>query len=272
MRSCRMGTPMRRILSFDCAGETLWATLDGADGPAGVLVVSGGNEIRIGAHRGMARLGADLAAQEVPLFRFDRRGVGDSSGQNGGFESSADDLNAAIAAFRAACPALTRIIAFGNCDAATALVLHRPAGLAGMLLSNIWVVDAGDDAMPPPAAIKAHYLARLKDPKAWKALFSGAINVRKLVQGLRKVSRGSAPTGLAERVAQSFAAGLPPVRILLCERDGTAIAFADAWKRDMFAAARASIAVTHLDSASHSFASEADHQALLTALLEMLRA
>jgi exosortase A-associated hydrolase 1 len=263
---------MRRLLSFSCAGNTLWATLDDAQGAAGVLIVSGGNEIRSGAHGGMARLGADLAAAGVPTFRYDRRGVGDSDGINAGFEGSADDLAAALAAFKAACPTLSRIIAFGNCDAATALILHRPAGLDGMLLSNIWIVESSDDAMPPPAAIKAHYLARLKDPKAWRALFSGAINLRKLVHGLLKVSKGSAPSGLAARVAQAFDAGLPPIQILLCVRDGTAIAFADAWKQEMFAAARARTPVTQLDSASHSFASDADHQALLDALLEMIRA
>lgn len=263
---------MRRLLNFPCAGETLWATLDGSDAPAGVLVVSGGNEIRSGAHGGMARLAADLAEHGIPVFRFDRRGVGDSGGENGGFESSADDILAAISAFRTACPSLTRIVAFGNCDAATALLLHRPAGVGAMLLSNIWVVDASDDAMPPPAAIKAHYLARLKDPKAWKALFSGAINVRKLIGGLRKVSKGSAPSGLAARVAHSFDTGLPPIHILLSARDGTAIAFADVWKQDMFAKARAVAPVTMLDSASHSFAGEADHQALVAALLGMVRA
>mgnify|MGYP001439603901 CR=1 FL=1 len=262
---------MRRLLSFSCVGETLWATLDEADSPAGVLIVSGGNEIRSGAHGGMARLGADLAAAGFPTFRYDRRGVGDSDGSNTGFEESAEDIAAALAAFKVACPTLTRIIAFGNCDAATALILHHPVGIDAMLLSNIWIVESGEDAMPPPAAIKAHYLARLKDPKAWKALFSGAVNLSKLIHGLRKVATGSTPTGLAARVAHAFDAGLPSAHILLCARDGTAIAFADAWKHDMFATARAKTPVTQINSASHSFASDDDHQTLLAALLTLLQ-
>src|SRR3546814_4060218 len=77
--------------------------------------------IRSGAHRGMAMLSQRIAAAGHPVFRFDRRGIGDSDGSNGGFETSGPDIAAAIAAFRAAAPHVARIAAFGNCDAASAL-------------------------------------------------------------------------------------------------------------------------------------------------------
>jgi hypothetical protein len=64
---------MRTVTAFACAGETLVGTLDTATGETGLLIVSGGNEIRIGAHRGMALLAQRLAARGVPVFRFDRR-------------------------------------------------------------------------------------------------------------------------------------------------------------------------------------------------------
>ena len=92
---------MRRFLSFDCVGDRLAATLDDADGATGLLIVSGGNEVRSGAHRGMARLAADIADAGFPVFRFGRRGVDDSEGANGGFESSCEDIAGAIAAVRA---------------------------------------------------------------------------------------------------------------------------------------------------------------------------
>ncbi len=60
------------------------------------------------------------------MFRFDRRGIGDSTGENHGFESSADDIAAAAAAFRAE-SGVTRIVGFGNCDAATALAFFHGA-------------------------------------------------------------------------------------------------------------------------------------------------
>ena len=144
---------MRGIVSFPCEGETLLGTLDAADGSTGVLIVSGGNEVRAGAHRAMAMLAEQLALRDVPVFRFDRRGVGDSGGENGGWESSAPDITAAAAAFRAEQPQLRRVVGFGNCDAATALALFgRAAGVEALVLANPWAGD--DDPLPPPAAIR----------------------------------------------------------------------------------------------------------------------
>lgn len=261
---------MRQFLTFDCEGSALAATLDGTQQKTGLLIVSGGNEIRIGAHRGMVRLAGDIADEGYPVFRFDRRGVGDSEGDNGGFEGSGPDLQAAIDAFRRACPNLINIVAFGNCDAATALLLHRPIGLSALVLSNVWVIEPVDD-LPPPAAIKSHYIDRMKDPKAWLGLLTGAVNVRKIAAGLTRVL-APPPSALADRVATAMASNHLDTHILLATKDGTAVAFADAWKSDTFAAARANRhhRVTTFESSAHSFAREADYAVLKAALLEAL--
>ena len=52
---------MRELVWFPCEGDTLVGTLDDASGSTGLLIVSGGNEIRCGAHRGMASLAGALA-------------------------------------------------------------------------------------------------------------------------------------------------------------------------------------------------------------------
>jgi exosortase A-associated hydrolase 1 len=266
-----MGEDMRRTLSFTCEGVTLAATLDETKGRTGLLIVSGGNEIRIGAHRGMAKLAGDIAAAGYPVFRFDRRGIGDSEGENGEFSNSAPDIAAAIAAFRKACPELTQIVAFGNCDAASALLLHRPEGIAAHILSNIWVVERTDD-LPPPAAIRARYTERMKDPKAWIGLFTGAINLRKLISGLMRIAKPQEPTSLAHGIAAGLATVDGPVAIVLAEQDGTAIAFADAWNSPSFAAARArsDISIKKIASASHSFASANDYAVLRETLIAAL--
>jgi exosortase A-associated hydrolase 1 len=262
---------MRTTLSFDCEGCSLAATIDRAHSKTGLLIVSGGNEIRIGAHRGMAKLAGDIAAAGYPVFRFDRRGIGDSEGENGGFMASGPDIAAAIAAFRAACPDLTNIVAFGNCDAASALLLHRPAGITAHVLSNLWVVERTDE-LPPPAAIRARYAERLKDPKAWIGLFTGAVNLRKLIGGLMRISKPQAPASLAQDVAAGLAAVNGPVTILLAEQDGTAIAFADAWNGPAFAEARArgDISIKKIASASHSFANASDYAALRETIIAVL--
>ena len=239
----------------------LAATLDEGGAAHGLLIVSGGNEIRIGAHRGMALLAQDLAREGYPVLRFDRRGVGDSEGENGGFRSSGPDIAAAITEFRELCPQVTRILGFGNCDAATALVLHD-SDVDARLLANPWVVEPVD-ALPPPAAIEAHYARRVRDPKAWAALLTGTIDFRKAAQGLGRIASPRAPE---MTLAQAFATdvGKRPTTILLAERDNTAVAFADAW------AGNPAVPVVRIKSASHSFASDADYAALLNVLVEAL--
>lgn len=265
-----MGYPMRRLIAFDCEGSICAATLDEAPAVNGLLVVSGGNEIRTGAHRGMARLAQDIAAEGYPVFRYDRRGIGDSEGVNGGFASTASDINAAAAAFRAAMPNLTRIVAFGNCDAATALVLHTPP-VDALVLANPWVIEQKDD-LPPPAAIKDRYARRLRDPEAWKALISGKVNIAAVARGLGRIAMPAKAADLATGFARALRDSPLPAQILLAERDGTAIAFAGEWKGPIFDAARsrADVQIHTLDSASHSFAGDDDYTALKDTLITAL--
>lgn len=260
---------MRHILNFSCEDEICAATLDTASGGTGLLIVSGGNEIRVGAHAGMARLAAHLSARGIPVFRFDRRGVGDSGGENDGFTASAADIAAAAAAFRAACPHVSRLIGFGNCDAATALaIFHNDARLDALILSNPWAVE-NDDGLPPPGAIRRHYARRLRDPAAWRALRRGRIDLGKLALGL---SRAAHPA-LAQPLVMRLAAALtdaPPAQIILAERDMTAMAFAAEWRKPPFATARARVSVTTVPTASHGFAGPGDEDRLFAIILKAI--
>lgn len=269
-----MGARVRSIIPFPCAGETLAGTLDAAPGTTGLVIVSGGNELRMGAHRGMAMLAAELAEAGYPVFRFDRRGIGDSSGENGGFAASGPDIAAAVAAFRTAQPQLARIIGFGNCDAATALALfHGAAGLNALVLANPWVVEPVDDT-PPPAAIRARYAERMRDPRQWLRLLSGGVNLRKLARGLGAIT-ATPPKG-ADDLAMGMSASLNdtrvPLTILLAERDNTAIAFRDAWTGDAFDALRERVPTHLCPTDSHSFASASDKAWLRAQLLSVLGA
>lgn len=256
---------MRRLIEFPCAGEMLTGTLDEAAGRTGLLIVSGGNEIRCGAHRGMAMLAARVAAElGAPVFRFDRRGIGDSSGVNGGFESSVQDIAAAAATFTAELPHVRRLIGFGNCDAATALALfHSVAHVDALLLANPWVIEASDD-LPPAAAIRARYAERLRDPRQWLRAVRGGVDIKKLISGLSKLSHSKSEedTSLASRMADALAASGTPVTILLARGDNTAIAFRDAWK--------GSAPIKDCETASHSFASAADKEWLFERVKEAL--
>jgi exosortase A-associated hydrolase 1 len=256
---------MRNTLSFACEGAALAGTLDSAAGTTGLLIVSGGNEIRSGAHRGMAQLAALIASKGCPVFRFDRRGVGDSESENGGFRSSGPDIRAAIDAFRTAQPQLTRIVAFGNCDAATAIALHE-APVDARVLANPWVIPSSGE-MPPAAAIKDRYVRRLRDPEAWKALISGKIDLTKLAKGLGRLAaaKPAAPDSLADKTVRALEAATVPTTVVLATGDATAIAFADVWRNDP------AIPVVRIDTASHSFADDAAYARLVEVLFNALK-
>jgi exosortase A-associated hydrolase 1 len=255
----------RRHLSFACEGSTLVGTLEKGSAASGLLLVSGGNELRSGAWAGQAQLAAAIAGQGFPVFRFDRRGTGDSDGPNGGFRTSAPDIAAALAVFRSQCPAMTRVVGLGNCDAASALMLAKGEGFDGLLLSNPWTIEQ-DDAPPPPDAVRDHYRRRLTDPAALKRLLSGKVSLRKLAASLRDALRPAPPpTTLAQDMAAGISAFAGPIAFLLADRDRTAQAFLAAWDK-------ADQRIRRCPDATHSYVEPHARDWLGEQVLEVLRA
>lgn len=255
---------MRRLIAFPCGDATLAGSLDEATGTTGLLLVIGGSQTRIGSHRMYERLAKSLAEKGYPCLRYDRRGVGDSSGVDPGFRGSGPDLIAAAAAFRREAPAIGRLIGFGLCDGASVLALHGDeAGLDGLILANPWLVEAEEGA-PAPAAVRAHYRKRLLSWDGWKRLLTGAINFKKLWRGLRSLFSRRRPENLANDVAQALLRHRLPVEAILCRGDNTAIA-ADAeiraWPWEGLIRATQVI-----ETDSHTFARPGDDAMLLTAV------
>tara|TARA_B100000378_G_scaffold66041_1_gene49538 strand:+ start:637 stop:1416 length:780 start_codon:yes stop_codon:yes gene_type:complete len=257
----------RRLhLTFSCEGDTLAATLDTAPLTTGLLLVSGGNEIRSGAFRGQARLAQTIAKRGFPVFRYDRRGIGDSEGENLGFTQSEPDIRAAIEAFRAIAPQVNRVIALGNCDGASALMLASGAGCDGLVLSNPWTIEDDADDSPPPQAIRARYAEKLRNPREVARLLRGGVNMRKLVGGLAKAARPApAPSNLATKMRAGLEKFDGPVTILLASADRTAQAFQGAWPVD-------DVRVACCEGASHAFVEPHAKEWLEERLVEALRA
>lgn len=268
----------RSFHHIPCAGETLATTFDSAEGSTALLIVSGGNEIRSGAHAGMAYLALRIAEQGFPVLRYDRRGIGESTGQNSGFLDSAADIAAAVK-FLKHDQQVRKIVAFGNCDAATALALFGPdAGIDGYILANPWVIETGSaaDADEPTissAAIRSRYWDRIKNPRSVIDLLSGKIDLKKLLKGLRQASRSEDNSALSLRLRDALSGLEEDTRILLAKRDTTARAFLAAWNSADFELLRKKSAVTieTLDSASHSFADVDAKNWLTGKILDALR-
>lgn len=219
----------------------------------------------------MARLAAAVAAAGFPVFRFDRRGVGDSDGVDPGFRGSGPDIAAAAAAFRALRPDLEGLVGFGLCDGATALALsHASARVDALALANPWVVEAGGD-LPPPAAVAHRYRQRLCSLQGWRRLLTGDIDVAKALRGVRSLLRPR-DAGLAAGVAAGLERGGVPLSVILATGDATAIAFEREWNRPLFAKARGrrSTRLVRVDSHSHSFASGDDHRHLAAFCIDAL--
>jgi exosortase A-associated hydrolase 1 len=259
---------MRRLLTFACQSEQLAASLDAADSDIGLLLVTGGSQTRVGSHRMYERLAKYLSDNGYPCFRFDRRGVGDSSGEDPGFLGSGPDLTAAAAAFRKELPQLRQMIGFGLCDGASTLALFgAEAGVDAVIMVNPWLVEAGADA-PPPAAISAHYKRRLLSREGWRKLFKGEVSLLKLARGIRRLSGRAQDSPLAADVASALARGRVPAEVVLAEGDATAISAAAELNKRRFAGRIG--AIQTLASDSHTFARPGDELALGKAVLAAL--
>jgi exosortase A-associated hydrolase 1 len=159
---------------FDCAGDRLLGILhrprDG-DPSVGVVLVVGGPQYRVGSHRQFVLLARHLAAAGIPVFRFDYRGMGDSTGAARDFEAIGEDTRAALEAFLAQMPGVGQVVLWGLCDAATANAFYALTDprVAGQIAANPWARTEAGEAQ---AFIRHYYLRRLLSGAFWRKVLS----------------------------------------------------------------------------------------------------
>jgi len=261
---------MRRLIAFSCAGVELAGSLEAADGATGVVMVTGGSQTRVGSHRMYERLSKALVDKGYSCLRYDRRGVGDSAGEDPGFRGSGPDIAAAVTALRRECPALTHIVGFGLCDGASAIALCGPeAGLDALILVNPWMVEA-EAGEPPAAAVRAHYRKRLLSLEGWKKLLSGAVDYRKLLKGISRISAKDEGAPLARDIAAALRAAPRRAWLILAGGDATAIAAEQELKSAGFKGLIEGRETIQSDS--HTFARPGDDAALTVAVVRALKA
>ncbi len=266
---------MREQVSWHIGDDQIFATFDSPsdkNSQSVLLIVSGGNEIRSGSHNSHSQLAQYMREQGHYVLRFDRRGIGDSDGENIGFMQSGDDILSAIQYLRTRLGAKAKISAFGNCDAASSLLLNLDIlNLNSLILSNPWTYDSvsheaqannkdeNKPFAPSATAIKARYWARIKNPRTIIDLVSGKIDLTKLIKGLIHVSKKENLSDLAHKLNNILSDIQSPVTILIADKDSTAMAFMGAYHSKAFANVRSNpnIKILTLKSASHSFADAA---------------
>jgi exosortase A-associated hydrolase 1 len=184
-----------RALSFRCDDSWLYgiASVPEQLSSRGVLIVVGGPQYRAGSHRQFTLLARELAAHGVPVMRFDYRGMGDSDGDIRSFEDIGDDIRHAVDRFHAEVPAISEIVIWGLCDAASAALFyaHRDPRVSGLVLLNPWIRTVEGEAK---AYLKHYYASRLFDRELWRKIVGGRFDYSAAARSTVKLA-GSAMRG-----------------------------------------------------------------------------
>lgn len=264
-------TVTETCVPFACAGDALVGVLSRPDAPCdtGVVIVVGGPQYRAGAHRQFVLLARQLAAAGFPVLRFDCRGMGDGAGEPRDFESTGDDIAAAIGALQQHLPALRRIVLWGLCDGASAALLYLhdtpDPRVHGLCLANPWVRS---EASLARTHVKHYYLQRLASGEFWRKLLRGGLSAGAVAELAGKLWASAVPAGgrrspaaalpYQERMARAWATFPGPILLLLSGRDYTAKEFIDsaaahpAWRDNL---ARPTVTRLDLAEADHTFSS-----------------
>jgi len=165
-------------ISFSCENDQLTGIIHKANKPkqqSVIIVVAGGPQYRVGAHRQFVLLARKLAKDNITVLRFDLRGMGDSNGEYKGFQESDKDIKSAIDALIAHEPETSDIILFGECESASGIIFyaHTDPRIKGTMLINPWVRTEGGQAQ---TYLKYYYIERLFEKSFWGKIIKGNFN------------------------------------------------------------------------------------------------
>lgn len=261
---------------FECQGELLIGMLHQPDQSSslGVLIIVGGPQYRVGSHRQFLLLARQLAAEGVPVMRFDVRGMGDSKGDSRRFDQLDADIEAAIDCFLVSSSGVRGVVLWGLCDAAAAVTFYayQDTRVKGMVLLNPWVFTEQGAAK---TYLKHYYWQRFSSPDFWRKIFffqfdyaGSLMSFMELIkQAVGRQHHDSRSSGLDSvdqnlplpaRVRECLKRSVCPVLLILSGRDLTADEFKDAvFNDDQWQRLLDGVRITRLDfaEADHTFSS-----------------
>ena len=263
---------------FDCDGCRLIGILHHAamQSDVGAVLLVGGPQYRVGAHRMYTDIARRLAGCGIPTLRFDFRGMGDSEGEFPGFQNLDADISAAVSTLIERSPGVRRVALLGLCDGATAAALYEEDRnlVACKILLNPWVHTEAGEAK---AYLSYYYPRRVLQKEFWISLARGEVRVftrlREFIdQCIRSFSRrgkGESPSDVdyRSRMLTSLEAFSGEVLLALSEHDMTAVEFREytsssqAWTRLL---QRADVRVVDIDGADHTLSDRAHLEEFVT--------
>jgi len=170
-----------RAVVFSCEKSALVGIVHEPEVPGilgVVIIVAGGPQYRVGAHRQFVLLARKLASEGVPVIRFDHRGTGDSDGNYHGFNDMGSDIRKAVDLLFKEFSGLEKVALWGECESASAAAYYGYTDnrVHGLFLVNPWVrTDAG----LAKTYLKHHYRNRFFDPRFWRKVRAGRFSLAK---------------------------------------------------------------------------------------------
>ena len=264
-------------ISFECNATPLLGMLHEGTSDVGVVIVVGGPQTRVGSHRQFVKLGAALSAEGISTLRFDTRGMGDSHGAFPGFAELTDDINAAVNALLDAAPQVKRIVLWGLCDGASAILIGQAKfapQVQGFVLVNPWVhapdaVDGeggGGSSVAAQVQVKHYYAKRILSGAFCKKLLSGGLNPFRAAGEFAATAKKAAASSsgpvsdvpFIEAMRQGWFGSTLPTLVITAGDDLVAQEWLACGKTPAWASARNAPTTTqHLAEANHTFSTQA---------------
>lgn len=285
--------PVERPVLFACGADQLVGIVtqpqqSTATSGVGIVIVVGGPQYRVGAHRQFVQLARALAAAGHAVLRFDVRGMGDSTGEPRGFEALDDDIGAAVGALQREVPSLQRLALWGLCDGASAALTYiarrQDTRIGALCLVNPWLRSAQSMAK---THVKHYYRQRLVQRAFWVKLLGGGVAIRaardlwanlRLSTGSRQVPPDHPTADFRTLMARGWHAFMGPMLLVTSNDDYTAREFIDGCSADpawLGALLKAQLHRVELTGADHTFSNTSARlamEAAVTAWLQPLAA
>ena len=278
---------LEQAVVFPCGSEQLVGIIhmpahlpEGAQ--TGLIMVSGGDQYRVGSHRMFVELARTLANAGIAVMRFDHRGIGDTAGDYHGFEYLNDDIRAAIVEFKRVCPTLNKLVLGGLCDGASAalIAVSDIREIDELVLINPWVHTSDLEAR---TRLVNYYASRLRSRDFWGKFFRGQIKVseswRSLTGYMKMFIRSIFTLGKSSSDPESYVRQMlsgarefdGPLYIILSGQDLVAQQFQQlatidrGWKAFM---EKPGVQVAKIPGADHTFSISAERRAFEQIMLD----